>query len=548
MILPDIDVETPQDIIAGQQLRVTPLGEYLGAKSGEGFEMSTPGVMSQETRILAKELDDPRPGYEKQMSREDWEAGPWHREGIVWNDEFTPARAQVYAEDYDARQYRKSLIERSPTGFRSVLGFGAGMVATALDPVNYLSVFGPVAKAKAIMKLGEIGGRAALSAAEAATQTGLTDLAVFHRLNQQGEDLGWLDAALDITFGAAVGGLFGAGGGVLHKRNVESVRRRLPMPMREEFGLAMEKALADQAAGEAVDVSHVLGSWGRKASMVEVLSDIYRSTLENPVGDPHHPFVELRSPEFGEQLNSVIVERGPAYFNQDGEVEITGLGFGLVKVIWKHGEMSDLDLRVAKDDVLALPHVLSTYAPKVDGDGKYNTFAVNRGDGNKVVYVLSKFGTDEKNHLVTIYIEDPKRPDKAPLSQKQTATTEPTPGRLHPSQEGTPDETSYRHHQGREAAVTNKVTPEERLSNPDFRTERPHEIPNEAHHASPATTENLTPEHFEIHPEELEAISRAKESGTMTDVERDMLARADEITEKASKYEEALLASISCLR
>lgn len=544
MRFPEPLLETPDDILSSEGLRETPLGEYLGAKASESFEMSLPGVISQETRIFMRELEDPRLGYEKQMTREEWEASPFHRDGIQWDDEFTPARAQVYAEDHDARQYRKSLIERSPTGFRSVLGFGASMAATALDPVNYLPLFGPATRAKAVLGLGEIAGRAALSAAEAAVQTGITDLAVFYRLNRQGEDLGWLDGAIDIAFGAAVGGLFGAGSGLLHKRRVEALRRRLSMPIRAEFGLAMEKALADTASGDPVDVSEVMHQFLQKGKMVEAIDQLYRETLAHPVGDPHSPFVELRSPEFGEALNRVIVERGPAYFNKAGEVEIKGRGFGLVKVIWKHGEMSDLDLKARKEDVLALPEVLSRYLPKVDGDGKYHTFAVERSDGNKVVYVFSKFGTDEKNHLVTIYVEDPQRPEKVPLSEKQTATSESTTGRLHPSRKGTPDETSYRRHQGRNVAVTNNLTPEELQRNLDFRTETPDDIPDEVLRAS---RETVTPERFDLLPEEREALDRARESETLTDVERDMIARADDVVERASKYEEAFLASVDCV-
>ncbi len=255
--------ETLDDIIGAQMNRETPLGEYLGAKMSEAFDWTT-----------IKQLHDYQPNYGKKLTKEEWEASPFYREGIPYDEDLTEVRAQAYSENYDLRRYRDSLIERSPTGLRSVLGFGAAMLATAVDPINYVPFLGQAARAKAVAKMGIVGGRAATSALEAAAGTALTDALVAPSLIAQGEDVGWEDGALDIIFGAAVGGLFGAAGGAMHKHRL---RNSLPIPQKEELGKAFEKALSDLAVDEPVDVSMFFQSFDDLARMMETTMASSRS-------------------------------------------------------------------------------------------------------------------------------------------------------------------------------------------------------------------------------------------------------------------------------
>lgn len=238
--------ENTRDIIGAQLNRETPLGEYLGAKMSQAWDWTT-----------LKQLSDYEPGYGPPMSREEWEASPYYRPEIPYDEDMNEVRARIYSERFDERRYRDSLVERSDSGFRSILGFGAQLLATSPDPINYVPFLGAGARATAIGKLGVIGGRVATGAAEAAIGTAVTDAIVSQGLIAQGEDVGWQDAALDVVFGAGVGGLFGLAGGLMTRPRGETskwLRSLLPIQEKERAGRAIEKSLADMANGDVVDV------------------------------------------------------------------------------------------------------------------------------------------------------------------------------------------------------------------------------------------------------------------------------------------------------
>jgi hypothetical protein len=273
---PKLDAETPADILNSIRTRETPFSEYSGAKFETGLDQTFIKQGLDQRAIAEKEYgNDPIAflpevqgmGYTptpndtpeaQPMAKEEWEASEWHRDKIPWQDGMTVARAQAYAEAYDKRRYRESLIERSPTGLRSIWGFGAQLLGTAVDPVNYIPFLGAANEARMVARFGQVAGRSLTSATEAVIGTALTDPLVFSSLNKQGEDLGWEDGAIDVMFGAAVGGLLGAGSGFLHQRKVEELRRRISMPDREVLGRAIEKALDDISNGNPVDVKAIL--------------------------------------------------------------------------------------------------------------------------------------------------------------------------------------------------------------------------------------------------------------------------------------------------
>ncbi len=77
----------------------------------------------------------------------------------------------------------------------------------------------------------------------------------------------------------------------------------------------------------------------------------------------------------------------------------------------------------------------------------------------------------------------------------------------------------------------------------DFATERMAEPPE-------PPTENVdvsVDEAFALLPEEEEAITKAIETGTLSDVDREMLTTAETAQSNVPKYQQALLAAIDCL-
>jgi predicted ABC-type ATPase len=272
----DIPVQTNEDVLRSFETRVTPLGEYFGAKVSEGFDYTTSRVVADEFRISAAEEKaygkDNRPtvdpgelmfadpeGYDRLtktnrpiVSKDDWEKSENFRPGIKYEKvgEMTPVRAQILAEDYDNRRYRDSLLERSPTGLRSILGFGAGMIGSLLDPVNLIS-FGGVAAGRTLGKAALIG------AAENVAASALVDAVVLPDLAAKGEDVGFKEFAMDSMFAAAIGGLFGVGGQAL-KNATEAARMRTHMQDRQVLANSLEKAAVDVADGRPADVRDVL--------------------------------------------------------------------------------------------------------------------------------------------------------------------------------------------------------------------------------------------------------------------------------------------------
>lgn len=276
MVVPEIAAENQEDILSRSMRRETPLGEYLGAKVSRGFDWTITSQVGNERKILNAEEEAYGPaqyqgGFSDEvhmaesmagvdlaetsrpaLTEDEWKDSPWHRDGIAYDSAMSPVRARILAENYDNRRYRDSLIERSPSRVgRGVLGFGAELLGNLPDPVNLLPL--------GVAGKGLSWGKAILyGAAGNAAVTAGQDALVMPSLRKAGEDIGWEDAALDIVFGAGIGGLFGFAGKALHDYRVSSLRKRMALQDRDTLGRAMELSLDQAAAGDPVDVSKVL--------------------------------------------------------------------------------------------------------------------------------------------------------------------------------------------------------------------------------------------------------------------------------------------------
>ena len=142
--------------------------EYLKANAALTFEDYTlVGRSSEERRIMGLEKEagtydptyyayDPLAGGVREanryaMSEEEWKQSEWYRKEIPYADNMTPQRAQVLAEGYDERQYRKALIAKGDEAFglmKRGLGFGAMLVGGMIDPINLIPFSGGMTSAK----------------------------------------------------------------------------------------------------------------------------------------------------------------------------------------------------------------------------------------------------------------------------------------------------------------------------------------------------------------------------------------------------------------
>lgn len=558
MIFPELLNETEEDVLRSPSMRQTPLPEYLGAKFQEGLDWTTIKQLHDETSLsdlpllgipdFSETVNRAEEKLFSPMSREDFESSEWKRQGIEWSEGMTEARARAYAEANDNRRYRESLIERSPTGARSILGFGAAMLGQAVDPINFIPVFGVAAKARMIEKFGEVAGRALLHSGEVALTTAAMDPFIISSLRTQGEDVGWEDGALDVIFGAAIGGLLGGGAGFLKLRS-NRLRERISMPEREILGRSVEAAVADISEGRPVDVKDVLGPHHeRLINEVYELSNLYDFSLENPIaGDPHTPQVRLALSEFanelGETLPDLLVDRGEGKLIS-GEIRAS-TNFGLVKIIWKHGEASGkaAEDQITKVDILRLPEVIREYAPNRDPMYPNSMeWVVERGDGRQIVYAATAFESKEEAHVVTIHVRDVGE-EKA-LSQKNTP--ESLSEGFSPGEGYRPgpliSDTGGREQTARRPELTNKIQRSRSEIKPDFTTERP-DLPLTIR----PDADMITPEHFALHPEEEAALKELMDSGRLTETEKNAMTVADDSVQRSEKYEEAYLAAIDCV-
>lgn len=209
------------------------MGDFAGMTMRHAFERTTIGLLAEDTRIREAEeaagtanedwwvgglvgMPSVNP---KAMTQEEFKAQGFDRKGkIEWTPDMTPQRAQILAETYDRRQLEAELLQQDGQGaFRTAVGFGAAMLANIPDPVNLIPFGGAVARG------ASLGRRAFLAAREGAVSTLAADAILMPEAARRGDDVDFGDLALDVTFGALLGGGLGAAGGLLHNRRVAAL-------------------------------------------------------------------------------------------------------------------------------------------------------------------------------------------------------------------------------------------------------------------------------------------------------------------------------------
>ena len=254
------------------------------------------------------------------IDEETYKASPNYRPDIPWDEGMTTARAEALAAWYDEGTYRRSLIERGPQGFFK--GYGAAFVARlaggALDPVNYIPIFGPLARAAAIGRYGAVGGRALIGAGEAAANVGITEIAVQDIRRQLGDPTGFGVIVETIATGALIGAAFGGiVGAVVGRRQSRAVAR---LTAESDANRALlNSAVGDIVQGRPVDIPiAVIERVRQSAEAGRVVQTVIRDTGR---GEPPVPDGMIRL--YRGETDTGEIAQVPEWVRQNPEYQAT---------------------------------------------------------------------------------------------------------------------------------------------------------------------------------------------------------------------------------
>jgi hypothetical protein len=215
-----IDPLAPLDDTA-QPFRL-PRGPFVATETPEAF---------QERRRAAGAL-----------TKEEYEASASFRASIPYDPRMTAARAAVQASWYDASQYRNVLRDRTDTVAVQTV---AELLGQATDPINFIPVLGPGARALATARLGVIGGRAAAASADAVINTAAASVFSAPFRTQFGDDVSYRAMLLEIGGAAVIGAAFGGVTGVFAKRALD--RQSIAIRNAQDVQRALDEAVGSLA-------------------------------------------------------------------------------------------------------------------------------------------------------------------------------------------------------------------------------------------------------------------------------------------------------------
>lgn len=184
---------------------------FEGVKGGvlDSFALG-PAIREGTARIA--EGDDPTP-----LTEEQYRSSPFFREELPFDRRLTKERAAAFAEFIDIRKVREQKLQNTPGWVVKTLG---SFVGQAFDPINYIPVLGPTARAASAARFGIVGGRAAVAAGDAALNTAIFGAVTAPLRIQQGRPVTIEELLLEVSTAAVIGSVFGSVGGVLSKRNI----------------------------------------------------------------------------------------------------------------------------------------------------------------------------------------------------------------------------------------------------------------------------------------------------------------------------------------
>ncbi|TGQ11231.1 hypothetical protein EN858_15020 [Mesorhizobium sp. M4B.F.Ca.ET.215.01.1.1] len=189
------------------------------------------------------------------LSEDQYKASPYFRNDIPYDPGMTEARAQALAASDDAKKARDYFSQKRP--FWSFVG---GLGGQALDPINYIPVFGEAVQSAQVARFGYVGGRLLTTAADAAINTGVASIATAGERAKFGDDVSWQTTISQIATAALLGGAFGALHGVIGGRAEaralsEADARLSDLKTTQEARIALNEGIDAVVRGEDVNLS-----------------------------------------------------------------------------------------------------------------------------------------------------------------------------------------------------------------------------------------------------------------------------------------------------
>ncbi len=225
-----------------------------GAIAGDPRQTTGPEGLGNAVRGVGELLGTMQPDQSKPLSKTEYESSPWFRDSIQWDEAFTEDRAASLAAMSDKKAVRAKFSERQP-----VAAFLGQLGGQALDPVNYVPVFGAGVAASAVARFGSVAGRALISASEAAINTAAFGVLTSGIRAKYGDDTSWQSIATEVAMSAVIGGAFGGGIGLLARgvdRRAAAVANA--RPKLETIGNVMEsRAVLNDAVTGLIDRAEV---------------------------------------------------------------------------------------------------------------------------------------------------------------------------------------------------------------------------------------------------------------------------------------------------
>lgn len=138
-------------------------------------------------------------------SEDEMKQSPYYREAIPFDPGMTASRLKSLADQYDLAQVRAYYSAKRP-----IAGFIGSLGGFALEPTNYIPIFGEAALAASTARAGAIGGRILVGAGDAVANTAIFQTLTATERAKWGDDTTWQTLATDMAFAAVAGSIFGA--------------------------------------------------------------------------------------------------------------------------------------------------------------------------------------------------------------------------------------------------------------------------------------------------------------------------------------------------
>lgn len=182
--------------------------------------------------------------WAKALSQDQYKASPFYRESVPWEEGMTRERAGALAEQADRKAVRDFYAAKRP-----ITAFIGNLAGQAIDPINYIPIFGEAVAVANAARFGRVAGRALTASADAMANTALFGLLTAPTRKQLGDDVSWQTTVSQI----AMAGLIGAGFGAIHGRFGRATPDELRADAESKLATLENVQKARVALNDAVD-------------------------------------------------------------------------------------------------------------------------------------------------------------------------------------------------------------------------------------------------------------------------------------------------------